>query len=104
MADTNVTGNVTMPFSLEAEQSVLGSILIDNECMEIVASEINVECFYLPQHKAIFSAMMLMYTSSKAIDPVIIADALTKYGHYDTAGGSEYLMQLAQSEPSTANI
>ena len=104
MADTNVTGNVTMPFSLEAEQSVLGSILIDNECMEIVASEINVECFYLPQHKAIFSAMMLMYTSSKAIDPVIIADALTKDGHYDTAGGREYLMQLAQSVPSTANI
>ena len=48
--------------------------------------------------------MMLMYTSSKAIDPVIIADALTKDGHYDTAGGREYLMQLAQSVPSTANI
>ncbi len=104
MADNNIVGNVSMPFNLEAEQSVLGSILIDNECMEIVATEINVECFYLPQHKAIFSAMMLMYTNSKAIDPVIIADALTKDGHYDTAGGREYLIQLSQSVPSTANI
>lgn len=107
MADTNFTGNTVMPFNLEAEQSVLGSILIDPEtpkCMEIAVSEINADAFYLPQHKAIFSSMMLMYTASKPIDPVIIADALTKDGHYDTAGGRDYLMQLAQSVPSTANI
>lgn len=107
MADTNFTGSAAMPFSLEAEQSVLGSILVDPEtpkCMEIAVSEINADAFYLPQHKAIFSSMMLMYTASKPIDPVIIADALTKDGHYDTAGGRDYLMQLAQSVPSTANI
>lgn len=107
MADTNFAGNTAMPFNLEAEQSVLGSILIDPEtpkCMEIAVSEINADAFYLPQHKAIFSSMMLMYTASKPIDPVIIADALTKDGHYDTAGGRDYLMQLAQSVPSTANI
>ena len=107
MADTNFSGNAAMPFNLEAEQSVLGSILIDPEtpkCMEIAVSEINADAFYLPQHKAIFSSMMLMYTASKPIDPVIIADALTKDGHYDTAGGRDYLMQLAQSVPSTANI
>lgn len=107
MADTNFTGNTAMPFNLEAEQSVLGSILIDPEtpkCMEIAVSEINADAFYLPQHKAIFSSMMLMYTASKPIDPVIISDALTKDGHYDTAGGRDYLMQLAQSVPSTANI
>lgn len=104
MADTNFSANTAMPFNLEAEQSVLGSILIDPACMEIVVSEINVDSFYLPQHKAIFSSMMLMYSNSKAIDPVIIADALTKDGHYDTAGGRDYLMQLAQSVPSTANV
>ncbi len=72
--------------------------------MELVVSEINADAFYLPQHREIFSAMMLMYTNSKAIDPVIIADALTKKGHYDTVGGREYLMTLAQSVPSTVNI
>ena len=104
MAEPNMTSGVIMPYNLEAEQSVLGSILIDQECMELVVSEINADAFYLPQHREIFSAMMLMYTNSKAIDPVIIADALTKKGHYDTAGGREYLMTLAQSVPSTVNI
>ncbi len=104
MAEPNMTSGTIMPFNLEAEQSVLGSILIDQECMELVVSEINADAFYLPQHREIFSAMMLMYTNSKAIDPVIIADALTKKGHYDTAGGREYLMTLAQSVPSTVNI
>lgn len=96
--------NVNKPFNLEAEQSVLGSVLVDSSCMEEVVSQINAECFYLPQHNAIFSAMMLMYTNSKAIDPVIIADTLAKQGLYDTAGGREYLIQLAQSVPSTANV
>lgn len=104
MAEPNMTSGVIMPYNLEAEQSVLGSILIDQECMELVVSEINADAFYLPQHREIFSAMMLMYTNSKAIDPVIIADALIKKGHYDTAGGREYLMTLAQSVPSTVNI
>ncbi len=104
MAEPNMTSGVIMPYNLEAEQSVLGSILIDQECMELVVSEINADAFYLPQHREIFSAMMLMYTNSKAIDPVIIADALTKKGHYDTVGGREYLMTLAQSVPSTVNI
>lgn len=104
MAESNMTSGVIMPYNLEAEQSVLGSILIDQDCMELVVSEINADAFYLPQHREIFSAMMLMYTNSKAIDPVIIADALTKKGHYDTVGGREYLMTLAQSVPSTVNI
>lgn len=107
MADAILNSSTSMPFNFEAEQSVLGSILIDPEspkCMEIAVSEINADAFYLPQHKAIFSSMMLMYTASKPIDPVIIADSLTKDGHYDTAGGRDYLMELAQSVPSTANI
>ena len=99
-----LASGMNMPFNLEAEQSVLGCVLIEPSCMEEVVSQINADCFYLPQHKAIFSAMMLMYTNSKAIDPVIIADALTKEGLYDTAGGRDYLLQLAQSVPSTANV
>lgn len=95
---------IVMPFNLEAEQSVLGSILIDPSCVETAVSEINADSFYLPQHKAIFSSIMMMYTQSKAIDPVILADTLAKSGTYDLAGGRDYLLQLAQSVPSTANI
>ena len=104
MADNINTAGVNMPFNLEAEQSVLGCVLVEPTTMEEVVAQINADCFYLPQHKAIFSAMMLMYTNSKAIDPVIISDTLTKEGLYDTAGGRDYLLQLAQSVPSTANV
>lgn len=105
MADKlNSVSGVNMPYNHEAEQSVLGSVLVDAGCMEEVVSQVNADCFYLPQHKAIFSAMMMMYTNSKAIDPVIIADTLTKEGLYDTAGGRAYLLELAQSVPSTANV
>lgn len=102
MAENNFTTGV--PFNLEAEQSVLGCILMDAECMEDAVAEINAESFYLPQHKAIFSAMMLMYTKSKAIDPVVLVDTLTKSGKYDVSGGREYILQLQQSVPSAVNI
>ncbi len=102
MAETNLTG--AMPFNLEAEQSVLGCVLIDADCMEEAVADINAECFYLPQHRAIFGAMMLMYSKSKAIDPVILVDTLTKTGQYDTSGGREYLLQLRETVPSTVNI
>lgn len=102
MAENNLTTGV--PFNLGAEQSVLGCILMDAECMEDAVAEINAESFYLPQHKAIFSAMMLMYTKSKAIDPVVLVDTLTKSGKYDVSGGREYILQLQQSVPSAVNI
>lgn len=97
--------NVTLPYNLEAEQSVLGSILIDNKCMADANLYLRADYFYLPQHKAIYSAMDYQFMNNGgAIDPVIIADALTKDGTYDLAGGKEYLMQLANVVPSTANI
>ena len=84
----NPSGAVSMPYNLEAEQSVLGSILVDPDCMEDVVSIVKQEYFYLPQHKAIFGSMMAMFTGSNAkIDPVVIADALAKEGLYDEAGG-----------------
>ena len=103
MAEPNLAGNIVMPYNLEAEQSVLGSILIEPSCMQN-AADLTTDAFYLPQHRAIFAAMVSLNSNSKSIDPVIIADTLAKEGHYDTAGGREYLMQIAQSVPSAANI
>lgn len=103
MADVNLMGGA-MPFNLDAEQSVIGSILMNSNCMEEAVAELTADSFYLPQHKAIFGAMMLMYSKSKAIDPVVLVDTLTKTGKYDTAGGRDYLIQLQQSVPSTVNV
>ncbi|MGN0532562.1 MAG: replicative DNA helicase [Eubacterium sp.] len=97
--------NITLPYNLEAEQSVLGSILLEPRCMEDVLPYINADSFYLPQHKHIFNAMLSMFmTLNGSIDPVLVADALAKDGVYDMAGGRDYLVQLSQVVPSTANV
>lgn len=97
--------NVSLPYNFEAEQSVLGSILLEPSCMSEIISYVKADSFFLPQHRHIFSAMLTMYTNSNgAIDPVIIADTLAKDGVYDLAGGRDYLLQLSQSVPSTANV
>ncbi len=107
MADNiaiNANG-INLPYNLEAEQSVLGSVLMEPKCMEEVLMYIKADCFYLPQHRAIFSAMVSMFSGGQGtIDPVLLADILVKDGVYDMAGGKQYLMQLAQIVPSTANV
>ena len=105
MPDMNTSNSITLPYSLEAEQAVLGAVLTDPECMEDVTNRVKQEYFYLPQHRVIFGSMLSMYTGSKAkIDPVVIADVLAKEGQYDVAGGREYLLTLKDSVPSTANV
>lgn len=105
MPDNNISNSIMLPYSLEAEQAVLGAVLTDPDCMEIIISKVKPEYFYLPQHQIVFSSMLTMYTGSKAkIDPVVIADVLVKEGLYDLAGGREYLLTLRDNVPSTANV
>ncbi len=96
---------LNMPFDKDAEQAVLGSILVENKCMDVVSGIIKSDYFYLPAHRAIFTSMLTMFMgNNSAIDPVIIADALTRENLYDETGGRKYLVQLAESVPSTANV
>lgn len=98
------TDGLNQPYSLEAEQAVLGSILLDPACMMQVQVIISSEHFYLPQHKAIFSAMATIEAMGGKIDPLIVLDSLVKDKVYDTAAGKNYLFQLAEIVPSTANV
>lgn len=91
-------------FSLEAEQAVLGSILMDPACMPQVQVYLNADDFYLPQHKAIYTAIATIEASGGKIDPLIVLDSLVKEKVYDSAAGKNYLFQLAQGVPSTANV
>ena len=93
-----------LPHSSEAEQAVLGSVLLDPECMEQVVLMLRPEHFYFPQHRAIFTTMHSMFNLSMKIDPVIVLENLVKDGTYDEAGGKTYLLQLADMVPSTANV
>ena len=93
-----------LPYSVEAEQSVLGAILIDPKCINQVASIMKPEFFYFPQHKEIYKILSGMFELNLTIDFVSVLERLKNEGVYDEAGGKSYLAQLAQTVPSSANI
>lgn len=96
--------DVSMPYSLEAEQAVLGSILIDPSCITQVLIMVKPDYFYLPQHKAIFTIMQEIDALGGKIDPLIVLEKLKDQKIYDDAGGKQYLFQLAEMVPSTENV
>ena len=95
---------VRLPYSVEAEQAVLGSIIIEPNCLNEIAVQMKTEYFYIPQHKEIYSVMSSMYELSQTIDFVSLLEKLKKNGIYDEAGGKSYLTQLVQTVPSAANV
>lgn len=92
-----------LPFSLEAEQSLLGSALIDPACLDDVTQTIKAEDFYIPEHQKIYAAMIRMYATSRNIDTVTLIQQLVESGTYTEAGGNEYLMLVASAVPTAAN-
>lgn len=102
--ETNeLLGNVPLPYSLEAEQSVLGAILLDPSTLIQLLDVLKSSYFYLAQHRAIFTAMVRMFSASESIDFVTLLNALKAEGVYDEAGGKAYLLSLLQMVPSAAN-
>jgi len=96
--------NTEAVFSLESEQAVLGSLLVDPGCMPQVQVILSADDFYLPQHQAIFRAMASIDAVGGKIDPLIVLESLVKDKVYDTAAGKNYLFQMAQLVPSTQNV
>ena len=92
------------PYSLEAEQAVLGAVLIDPKCLNEIAVQVRPEYFFIPQHREIYSAMATMFELSQTIDFVSLLEKLKKNGVYDEAGGKNYLTSLVQMVPSSANV
>ncbi len=108
MADTKITSGydgLKLPYSPEAEQAVLGAILMEPEVIARVAEILpKSEYFYVSTHKLIYSAMMSMFTQGKTVDFVTVLETLKTDKSFDEATGKNYLMQLAQSCPSISNI
>ncbi|MBR7071603.1 MAG: replicative DNA helicase [Clostridia bacterium] len=92
------------PYSVEAEQAVLGSILIDPKCLADIATNIKEDYFFLPQHREIYAVVSAMFELNQVIDFVSLLEQLKKNGTYDEAGGKAYLSLLAQSVASSANV
>ncbi len=92
------------PFSMIAEQSLLGSVLIDPECLNQIAGEIAAEDFYISEHSKIFDAMLELYRMNGVIDIVTLIDQLVQAGVYDKSGGEDYIRTLGEVVPSALNI
>jgi len=93
-----------IPFSLEAEQSVLGAILISPELYEEIAGELTVEDFYLERHQRIFESITDLYLKDKSLDLVTLLDVLLKNTKETESGIKEYLVTLAEFVPRITNI
>lgn len=100
----NSTEQLNLPYSLEAEQAVLGALLKDPLCLPLVSDMLKTEHLYLPQHKAIYSIILNLDAMGSAIDPLVVLEELKKDGVYDDIGGKTYLMKIAESVPSTKNV
>lgn len=101
---TNLTALKVPPHSVEAEQAVLGGLMIDNNEWENVADVLLAEDFYRPEHQIIFQAMTNLSENRKPIDVVTIAESLDHQGELEAAGGLDYLSELVGSSRGTANF
>ena len=93
-----------MPVSIEAEQALLGSLIINPESFDRVGGLISVEDFYLAEHRHIYAALLKMFAASKVIDTVTLVNTLVEEGDRDEAGGMQYIALIVNSVPAVSNI
>ena len=92
------------PHSVESEQSILGSILLDKDAIITVAETITPSDFYKDAHRVIYESMMALNNKNEPIDMVTLTDELRKRGYLDDIGGVTYLTSLSTIVPTTSNV
>ena len=93
-----------MPVSLIAEQSLLGSVLIDPDSLNEVADIVKSSDFYITEHSQIYLAMHELFLTNSEIDIVTLIDTLVRKGIYDKSGGEDYIRTLSQVVPNALNV
>lgn len=102
--DPDVSALKLPPHSVEAEQAVLGGLLLENQAWERVADLINEHDFYRADHRTIWQQIVRTINDNKPADVVTVAEALGSLNKLEETGGLAYLAALAQNTPSAANI
>ncbi len=92
------------PHSIEAEQAVIGGLLLDNGRWDDIADKVVAVDFYLPDHREIFNVIFNLAEAGKPVDVVTVSEMLTGQGLLEQVGGLAYLATLAKNTPSAANI
>ena len=92
------------PHNIEAEQSILGGVLINNEAMNQVMDILAPECFYREAHALIFQGMISLYNNNEPIDLITLSQYLTQKDNLEKAGGTDYLTLLVEAISTSAGI
>ncbi len=92
------------PQSVEAEQAVLGGLMLSNDAWDQVSERVGEPDFYRKEHRLIFRVMVQLSEDNQPLDLVTVSEALQKLGQLDGAGGNSYLAELSRNTPSAANI
>jgi replicative DNA helicase len=94
----------TLPHNLDAERSVLGAILIDNEAFNVAASVIDARAFFRDAHRRIFDRMVALAERSQPMDLVTLKEELERSGDLDEVGGPAYIASLVDGVPRATNV
>jgi replicative DNA helicase len=100
--DFNTLGRL-QPQNVEAEQSVLGSMLLEKEVISTITEILKCEDFYREDHREIFEAIMDLFDRAEPVDLITVSEQLKLRGTLDNVGGLDYLANIASSVPTTAN-
>jgi replicative DNA helicase len=92
------------PFSIEAEQSVLGGLMLDNATWFLIAELLSEKDFYRPEHQILFQTLKSLFEEGQPVDAVTVSERLLKHNNLDAIGGLPYIEQLYRNTPSAANI
>lgn len=93
-----------LPYSLEAEQAVLGAIIMDSEKINELAGQLTGADFFVEKHEKIYDAAYELFVANAHIDPVTLLDVLVRRDVYTEEAGNAYIRQLAQNTPSISNV
>ncbi|NLB78574.1 MAG: replicative DNA helicase [Clostridiaceae bacterium] len=92
------------PHHVEAEQAILGALLIDRNALSEVSGRLRADCFYLEKHKELYEAIISLYEESMPVDLVTVSDVLTRRGTLEKVGDMDYIAHLANSVVTTTNV
>ena len=92
------------PQAIEAEQSILGSMMLDNRSIDELSSELEVRDFYRSDHQAIFNEIVSLDGKGEAADVVTVSESLTHLGELEQVGGLAYLSSLVKNTPNSGNV
>ncbi|KJZ16309.1 DNA helicase [Marinomonas sp. S3726] len=104
MENSDVSAIKLPPYSVEAERSVVGGLMLDPNAWDKVSELVVSDDFYRPEHKQIFAVIAKLADESEPIDVVTIGEKLDKRGELEDVGGMTYLIEMAEATPSSANI